>query len=238
MLCAGLGLSIGCDSTGTETPSEPVAQKPDPKPDPKVDPKVDPQPEPEPEPVPEPEPEPVLATVAVSSIYLMDDCPHLDPKPAADESQLEPAGDEPPPPMDAPAQGAVARSVAKGDSAFGRSARRGCSQSTMQLTFTGQGDQASKAKIVSVELYNSGDASLGKLASRVPMVWQDNRYVVWDESIPAKTDLKASYRLATSGQVSPAGGTYYVEVVVDIDGKTQKVRSPDFTREMEHNIVT
>lgn len=235
MLCAGLGLSLGCDSTETEPPSEPVAQKPEPKPDPKVDPKVDPQPE------PQPEPEPVLATVAVSSIYLMNDCPHLDPKPDEDTSQAKPSAIEPPA-QDAPSPGAMARSVPKGDTADGLTRqRRACSQSTMQLTFTGQGDASSKAKIVSVNLYSSGDVDLGTLESRVPMVWRDDGYVIWDETIPAKTDLKASYRLATNGKLNAGpggGGTYYVEVVVDIDGKTQKVRSPEFTREMEHNIVT
>ena len=233
MLCTGLGLSLGCDSTETEPPSEPVAQTPDPKPDPKV--------EPEPQPEPEPEPEPVLATVAVSSIYLMNDCPHLDPKPAEDESPAEPTMNDAPA-GSAPSPGAMARSAPKGDSAKGLSRqRRACSQSTMQLTFTGQGETASKAKIVSVHLYASGDLDLGTLASRVPMVWRDDRYVIWDETIPAKTDLKASYRLATNGKLRAGpggGGTYYVEVVVDIDGKTQKVRSPEFTRELEHNIVT
>lgn len=241
ILSAGLGLAAGCDSTETEKPSEPVAQKPDPKA--KPEPKVKPEPKPQPKPQPEPEPEPVLATVAVSSIYLMDDCPDLDPPPSGEASDTpsKHAVEEKSPSMPAPAEGAMAQPDVMGDVAEGdHESRPRCSQSTMQLTFSGQGDAASKAKIVSVDLYATPDSKLGTLASRVPMVWRDGSYVSWDETIPAKTDLKVSYRLSANPSASGpgGGGTYYVKVVVDIDGKTQEVRSPDFTREAEHDVVT
>ena len=211
-----------------------------------VEPEPKPEPDPKPEPEPEPEPAPVVATAAVSAVYLMDDCPRLDPKPPAAKKSLKPSSESMPAP---PAEGARAEpklmDEEMGDVPKGESWEPSCSQSTMQVAFSGQGDEPGKVKIDSVRLITPQGKELAKINARAPTLWGGNNYVAWDATIPANTDIKTSYRLSvpdwsavSAKGVSPEGSVLVLEVTVDINGQKQTVRSPEFTREMPHDIVT
>lgn len=183
---------------------------------------------------PAPQPEetaPATTTqVAIASVQMQEDCP--DPKPAS-------------PPVPAK-QALPARpsSMAPSDSAAGYV--QPCVQSTLQLSFTGQGDSASAVSIKELRLLSADEKALGTIETRLPTQWHDNGYQPWDQQLEPKTDLKAAYKISPpdwSAVEALLGGTSYgamfvLELVVEIDGVSQTVRSAQFVRQQPVAIPT
>jgi len=243
--CFALALS-GCDTKdsgeATASPKTADASTKTPKP----------EPDPVPPPKPEPKPKPKLAVVSVASVQIMQDCPDpvTAPPPAAKPAAAptEVAGDMPPAAPMPPRAGAAARRSTHS----GRSMRQPCTQSTMQLAFTGQGPAPATVRIKEIALFPAagGAASggeLGTLRSRGPAAFVDGSYKPWDETLKPGGDLKASYKLSMpnwsevesrNGSKTSFGAMFVLEIDVEIDGVVQTVRSPEFTRERPHVMVT
>jgi hypothetical protein len=207
---------------------------------------ADVQPEPQPEPEPEPEPR---AKASIASVQMIQDCPDPAPPAVAPASQPVPAGAAAPKPTKPAAEPSPKRSAraARGTSLGGKGPRQPCTQSTMQLAFAGQGDAPGRVAIHNVTILDAQSADvLGTVAARRPMTWVDGSYRAWDEVLPAGEATKASYSLRVpnwSDVEAKIGGTsfghmFVVEVELTIDGERQTVRSPAFTRERPHVLVT
>lgn len=207
-------------------------------------------PTPTPDPVPQPE---RLARAAIASVQMIEDCPNRHdgwrPPPAVTQTTPAPpaaqaiAKDEPPPAPGAPMPGSAARAA---DSSGHWEPP--CSQSTMQVVFSGQGDRTATVAIEAVRLQDpKSGKSLATLAAREPAAWTDGAYQSWNETIGPKQEVKASYALsvpdwsaveAALGVPSNSGVMFVLEVDVKVGDQTQTVRSPEFPREMPHVIVT
>jgi hypothetical protein len=208
-------------------------------------PRVDPKPDPEPE---QPVPVSEMATVTIASVQIVQDCPDS-PDAPAQPTHEKPAMSSQAAPMP-PALGDESRAarVARGASADGSAPfRQPCTQSSMQLSFAGQGPEAAKVQIGAVRVLTSTGEKLGTLQARKPTAWRDSGYQPWDEMLPADSDLKASYKLSVPdwsvvesklGDRNPFETMFVLEVDVEIGGETQTVRSPEFVRERPHVIVT
>lgn len=191
---------------------------------------------------PEPNPPPVKkplaqVTVAVGSVLLRDDCPGSDPVGALDP--LIPASTVPP--AEAPA--VMPRSAAKRKPGPpGASPRRGCEQSTLQLTFDNPTGQPAEVRVIQVRLRDTATGTVvATLDARAPTQWSEssNAYAPWDQRVDASTSVKSSYRIKPprwSAVQSKLGGvnsrhrTFEVEVAVAINGRKVTAHSAGFTR--------
>lgn len=248
-LCVlAVGLSGAC--TSTETPPAP------PKDGTKIDEaKPDPTPEtPDPE---EPAPEP-FARAAIASVQLIEDCPNQNsgwrPPPPPDSGAAQAPAAEQAPAKEAaaarsmPSPGAPAGDVAPGAAiAGGGGPWNHCTQSTLQLVFTGQGDRTSKVEIETLRLLDpKSGKSVATLKAREPAAWTDGAYQSWNETIGPRQEVKASYELSVPDWIevekqigtSSSGFMFVLELDVKVGGELQTVRSSQFPREMPHVIVT
>jgi hypothetical protein len=169
---------------------------------------------------------------AVASVQLVEDCP--DPPEAAPAAAAEVA------------PGAAMR----GDSPYGSGPSHDCTQSTMQLSFENASERDGTVHITAVRLLDAaGSRELGRLGARKPSVWNpEGTYQRWDQVVPAGGTRKVAYRLGDPdwSAVQRAIGesediyarSFVIEVEVEVGGKTTTVRSPQFTRERVHVIVT
>lgn len=192
---------------------------------------------------------------AIASVSLIRDCPDPPPasaKEASASAKQAPAAEAVPPSPGAmaPADQSVARgarSQPMGDSPNGWSPP--CQQSTMQLTLSHDAKQAQRFEIKAARLTAAGTgAQLATIPVRGPTRWDEaGRYVDWDESLPAASELKVSYRLGEPdwslvskalGSDDTYGSRYVLEVDVELAGRTLTIRSPEFQREYEHVVVT
>lgn len=121
-----------------------------------------------------------------------------------------------------------------------------CVQSTLQLSFIGQGDFASKVAIKELRLLAASGQDLGTVKTRLATQWQNNGYLPWDQQLQPNTDLKAGYKITppdwTAVGAKLGGSSYGVmfvlEVEVEIDGVKQTVRSAQFVRQQPVAIPT
>lgn len=229
LFAASLGLGVGCASSESE-PTKPAPVAPE---TPPID-----------------EPKGPNASVAIASVQMLEDCPSQD---ASDLPAL------PSQPASAPTnRGEVANDlqepVSPGSSADAPLQNRGgpsgvpCSQSTMQLAFTSTGDTPATIKIVAARLLRADtSASVGAIAVRKPKNWAaDGSYRAWDETIPVGGSIKASYKLGMPdwNKVEkdirrPSFGYMFILAVdIEIDGKTETVKSPQFPRQEIFKVVT
>lgn len=174
---------------------------------------------------------------AISSVNLVDDCP--------DPPDATPSAAVPAQPITADRSAAkiapgAARTPGEGRDSFGPS----CTQSTVQLSFAHDGRTALPIAIAEVRLVTGGKA-VSKVPVRGPQRWQEaGGYAAWDQSVPAATEVKASYRLGAPDWSAPElGGDGYgkdlvLEVDVVFDGRTITLRSATFQRERPHVVVT
>lgn len=196
--------------------------------------------------VPDPEPEPAakMATASIASVQLVQDCPEQD---AAAQAPMPPSPGAAASADEAPPARSMARGAAAKPGTGGAPFRQPCTQSTMQISFTGQGPEAAEVRIEAVRLLAATGEKLGTMSARLPTAWKDDGYVTWDQKIAAKTDVKASYKLsvpnwndveAALGQRNPFETMLILEVDVRVGRELQTVRSAEFVRERPHVIVT
>ncbi len=261
-------LLAACAAWETTTPSSapPAAESPvpshyapqqpeptptvEPEPTPEPTPTVEPEPTPTPTPTPTPDPTPISMSrvtklqVAIASVQLLEDCPDPAPQPAQAPVTAAPGAASS---ADEAMQGPSARSSMKrstGDQ------RRMCAQSTVQLSVQADGVQPFKIESVRV-LAANGKRAVGSTKLRAPTTWDDatGTYGAWHEHTAAGKDLKVSYKMGdlvfTSAAERLLGdkfntytGPFMLEVTVSAGGKRRTVRSPEFSREPPHVIVT
>lgn len=105
----------------------------------------------------------------------------------------------------------------------------GCRQSSIQLTFVSTALASATVQIREIRVLNPAThVLLGKLTSREPQQWQVDKYVSWNEQIPAQSTVKASYKTSAFYENSTAfrvagPQTYLIEVDVAIDGVVRTV---------------
>jgi len=225
------------------TPSHyaPPPQEPEPEPEPTA------EPEPTPTPTPTPEPTPIATSpvtklqVAIASVQLLDNCPDPAPAPAA-EAPGAPISAESS--MSEPSARSSMMKRPAGDS------KRMCSQSTVQLSVQADGVQPFKIEAVRV-LAANGKKVVGSTKLRAPTTWDDatGTYGAWQEYTATGKDLKVSYKMGdlefttaaaklNSDKFDAFSGPFLLEIEVSAGGKRRTVRSPEFTREPPHVMVT
>ena len=243
VLCvSALGLTGACTSTEpTATPPTKETGKPE-RPE---------QPDPE-----QPPAEPI-ARAAIASVQMIEDCPSQNdgwrpppvasgPAAAIPPAMPAPAADEPVPgaPMPLSAERAAPGAAIAGG---GGPWVQPCTQSTMQVVFSGQGDRTSKVEIEKLRLLDpKSGKSVATIDAREPAAWADGAYQSWNETIAPRQEVKASYELSVPDWTeverqigtSSSGFMFVLELDVKVDGELQTVRSSQFPREMPHVIVT
>jgi len=170
---------------------------------------------------------------AVASVQFLEDCP--DPheeEPARSAAKVAPGA------------------AMQGDSLDGHGPVHQCTQSTMQLSFENTSERDGTVHITGVRILDAkGSRELGKVAARKPSVWNaEGTYQRWDQVVPAGGTRKVAYRLGdpdwslVQRAIGESEDIYayplVLEVEVEVDGKAMTVRSPQFTREQVHVIVT
>lgn len=199
-------------------------------------------PAPAPEVAPEAPPEvaTVAATASIASVQLNQDCPDARAQSKASPKNKSSASMAFAPSMLEPGPGGSAKGMSQPRSRNKKSRRRPpCTQSTLQLAFTGQQGESSVATVKAVRLKSADGKDLGALATRMPTVWKDAGYEPWDGTIEPGTDLKTSYKISVpdwSAVEKTLGGRSYgkmytVEVDVEIRGEVTTVTSAEFKRE-------
>lgn len=202
---------------------------------------------------PKPEPEPAVPTAkaVIASVQMIEDCPEEQGNWRPPPAQDTPAAAAPPADEDVPQQapsvvapGAAAEPM--GDSARGW--RQPCTQSTIQVVFSGQGDLTSKVEIQAVKLLDpKSGKEVARLQVREPAAWREGAYQSWDQTIGPKQEVKASYELSVPqwsdvekviGTGSSFGYMFALELDVKVGDQVQTVRSPEFPREEPHVVVT
>jgi hypothetical protein len=159
------------------------------------------------------------AKVELSSVNLADDCPA--PKPAQAPARAKA-------PANAPATPAV---QAPSDEAPGAQAyRRGCDQTSMQLTLTSTGKASAKVAVKKVELLDEKGKVLGTLTARDPQTYETDTYVAWDQQLAAGATMNVMYALSapdwdklTKGRWNAHEKSFQLRVTVDIGSAKQKV---------------
>lgn len=118
-----------------------------------------------------------------------------------------------------------------------------CQQSNMQINFASSGDDDATIEIVSVSLRDASGAEVGTMTSREPQMWKSTAYVAWDQIVPAKTSVKASYKLSappwsTTGitDAKSYSAKYRLRVNMKVNGRPLTIESTDLTREPQ--VVT
>ena len=97
---------------------------------------------------------------------------------------------------------------------------RGCSQTSMQISFSANRD--TKVVIKRVELLDGMGKYIQDLAPRLPMRWNGSGYEKWDEKLEATKPLSASYALAApnwsklGGRMEAQSKKYHLHVVVAV----------------------
>ncbi len=121
-----------------------------------------------------------------------------------------------------------------------------CRQSTIQFAVTGQGATPADLRIVALRLLGPNGATLDTLKTRSPSIWRENGYAAWDQVVPPKTDVKASYKLSLgnwSKVEKSLGGSSYgpvfvIEADIEIGSLRKTIRSSQVVREPVEMIDT
>jgi hypothetical protein len=124
----------------------------------------------------------------------------------------------------------AAKAKMKADSAdpmYGARASRRCEQTSMQLAIMA-GDAAS-IQVKSVELFDEGGKSLGKLSPSKPTRWEDanGKYDAWDEKVAAGSTNSVSYVLSQPkwDQIGNRWNrTYTLKTVLSVGGVDQSTQ--------------
>lgn len=158
-----------------------------------------------------------VAVASIASVVLGQDCPDPDPNPETKN------------------KADMAKSPAMDKR---RQLRQPCTQSNVQIAFTGQGAVSSVVKISVVRLKSAAGKELTTLVTRMPSLWRENGYEAWDGVLAPDSDHKASYKLSIPDWsamdaalgVSSFNQMFTIEVDLDIGGTRTTVISPQFER--------
>ena len=190
--------------------------------------------------------------IAVASVQLIQDCPDPAEAPAgaaAAADSTAPAA-VPPPPAPVAAQQEMAPGAAAKRMAPGSNWQPPCTQSTVQLSLTNTGDREGKVRVNGIKIFDvATKRELGQITSRKPSLWNDTGvYQAWDERVAPGATVKVAYRLSDPDweQIHKLVGEtenlyarpLLLEVDIAIDDRTQTARSPEFTRQEVHLVVT
>jgi len=162
--------------------------------------------------------------VELASVVLADDC--------GDYGYMPPPNKPPPDPKERQRE-EVAQKVSAGAAASeaycppGQECRsagfhRGCSQTSMQISFSSNRD--TKVVIKKVELLDGTPKYLQDLTPRLPSKWNGSAYEKWDEKLEATKPVSASYALSApdwsklGGRMEAQSKKYHLHVVVTVDG--------------------
>jgi hypothetical protein len=120
-------------------------------------------------------------------------------------------------------------------------AARGCSQTSMQLSFKGT---APSVKIKKVELLDDTSRPIQELASRSPKKWDGNKYVAWNEQL-AGDRVATSYALAApkwedlGGRLKAQAKKYHVRVTIAVGDSEHTVEKQSISPAvMQPDVVT
>lgn len=220
-------LTLGCAST--ETPPKPATKEGPSK--------------------PEPPPEPTAHAV-IASVQMIEDCPKDDNTwrpppvaqavaPAAAQERARPAS----PPMEPAGDVDVGSAIADGGGWV-----QPCTQSTMQVVFSDEGEQTAHVEIETVRVLDpKSGKEVSRIRAREPAAWTGSAYEAWDQTLAPHTEVKASYVLSvpewsevekTLGVGSSYGTMFVLEVEVRVGDDRQTIRSAEFPREEPHIVVT
>lgn len=251
-------LLAACAAWETTTPSTAPPPAESPKPShyapPPDDPPAEPEPQVEPEPQPEPQPEPTSSPivtspvtrlqVAIASVQLLDDCPDPAPAPQSAPTPVRAGKASPAAASERASEHSSMQKRSSGDH------RRMCSQSTVQLSVQADGVQPFKIEAVRV-LAANGKQLVGATRLRAPTTWDDasGTYGAWQEHTAAGKALSVSYKMGdleftdaadklSGDKFDTFSGPFVLELEVSAGGKRKTVRSPEFTREPPHVMVT
>ncbi len=157
--------------------------------------------------------------VELASVTLADDC--------GDYGWMPPPSKPPPDPK---AERAASQDVAASESmakASGPAVYRGCSQTSMQLSFSS--DHAASVTVKKVELLDGNGKYIQDLTPRMPMRWNGSGYEKWDEKLEPTKPLAASYALAApdwkklGGRMEAQSKKYHLHVVIDAGGTSHSL---------------
>jgi hypothetical protein len=210
------------------------------------------QKEKEAEKIPEPTPKVLPAKVAVASIasvQILEDCPDAAPETIEAEPPSEAKAPGPAPAKSAPARESMPASMSppSDDAPVNGGGAAPCQQSTIQITFSGQGAQSSKVVLKELHLLTPEGQNLGAVNTRLPPIWgEPGVYSPWDAILQPGKDAKVSYKItppnwsaAETILGTPTHGKMFVlEAVIEIDGQSQKVQSQQFARFEPHMVPT
>jgi hypothetical protein len=191
---------------------------------------------------PEPAPPKLSVKLAIASVQMIEDCPDP-PEPTGSAGGVEESLTPPPMPAQEPPgrQPPAHHRQAPGFAPM----QQPCTQSTMQLTASVDGDEPQPVRIAAIRLLDKQGKPVGELSSRKPTNFVDQAYAPWDETA-GNAEIKASYKLSVpdwsaveqaTGE-SSLGYMFKLEVDVEIGGELHTVQSPEFTHELPHVIVT
>ncbi len=131
---------------------------------------------------------------------------------------------------------------APGSKPFGKP----CSQSMLQIAFSGESSEAVSVSLRAIRLKSSSGDVVATLTAREPSMWVDTSYQPWDGMLPAGKESKSSYKISVPNwrevETAIGGGSYghmfTVEVDVTIGSSTTTITSPQVERKQRAMIKT
>lgn len=196
---------------------------------------------------PPPEPRAEIK-IAVASVQLLQDCPDPVATPtdaAAPADSTAPAAPPPAAPVAAQQQAPTAKRMAPGSNW-----QPPCTQSTVQLSLTNTGDREGKIRVNGIKLFDvATKRELGQITSRKPSLWNDTGvYQAWDERVAPGATVTVAYSVSDPDWekihklVGETENLYsrplLLEIDISVDDRSQTARSPEFTRQEVHLVVT
>ena len=111
--------------------------------------------------------------------------------------------------------------------------RAHCDQTSMQLKITTS--KATTIKVTKVELLDDKGKLLEVLTSRAPRHWVTDKYVAWDEKVPAASSAQVMYDLSMpswnklGGRFNAQNKTYQVRVSVTVGTANRTIERQSIT---------
>jgi hypothetical protein len=112
-----------------------------------------------------------------------------------------------------------------------------CEQTSMQLSV--RAADATSIKIKRIELLDSSGKVVDVLTAKAATRWETDKYIAWDETLAAKQELVASYKLSSpawdkisKGRWNAHTMTFQLRVTVTADGADRTIEKTSITPAM------